>query len=780
MESSKEGLCLDEAGEMIGQSPGILGASVDNRTKSLTLDFNPFAISKSELENVARAVVPQLQGNFKKCSLRLEGRACEACALKLESRAEKIPGIRRARATFIGGTMSVTYDQTALPADQVLQEVKKIGANVEAYQPSDFQASESPHTLFGWVKFWLIEKLETVFTGLTLFFILSAVISGKLGLSGQVENSLYFLAYFTGAFFGIQAIWQSVRQWTINVDLLMLLAAIGAACVNHAFEGASLLFLFSLSNVLQSYAIERTRKAIQALMQLRPENALVRRNGETVTLPIDDLVVGDRVVVRPGERVPLDGVVVEGQSSLDEASLTGESIPVSKKSGDSVFAGTINQTGALEVQVTKLAKDSTIARLIQLVEEAQSEKAKTQRWLDQAEQFYAIGVIVFTLSLIVYPLFFIQGAKFAEVFYRAMTVMVVASPCALIISTPATILSAIGGAARRGVLFKGGAHLEKTAGVRVVVLDKTGTITEGKACVTDLFATDMEQTLQWASAVEAKSEHPLAQAIVMECKRRQLAILECSDFQSVSGQGASAVVDGLRIAVGNERYFENYTPCDFEEARLKMLDFQENGKTAVIVARIEGTIATALGVIAIADVLRADAVSAIAELKKIGIKRVIMLTGDNRHVAEAVAKQAGIDEFYAELLPEDKMRIIKAIKEDDAVAMVGDGVNDAPALAAATVGIAMGAAGTDVAMETADVVLMSNNLHNVAFAIGLSRHAKRVVFQNLAFALGVIVLLIASALGLHLPLTLGVLGHEGSTVLVCLNGLRLLVYRPKL
>jgi Cd2+/Zn2+-exporting ATPase len=595
-------------------------------------------------------------------------------------------------------------------------------------------------------------------------------------------NLLYLLAYFTGAFFGIQAIWQSLRQLTINVDLLMLLAAIGAACVDHAFEGATLLFLFSLSNVLQGYAIERTRKAINALMQLRPENALVRRNGGTVALPIDDLVIGDVVVVRPGERVPLDGIVTEGQSSLDEASLTGESIPVSKKTGDTVFAGTINQTGAIEVRVKKLAKDSTIARLIQMVEEAQSEKAKTQRWLDRAEQYYAIGVITFTLLLILLPMLFSPGAKFPEVFYRAMTVMVVASPCALIISTPATILSAIGGAARRGVLFKGGAHLEKTAGVRVVVVDKTGTITEGRARVTDVFAPDEEaRTLQLAAAVEAKSEHPLAQAIVTECKRRELRVPECSDFQSVSGQGASALVDGVRLAVGNERYFEDYNQADFEISRRRMIEFQETGKTAVMVARIDEqeSRATCLGVVAIADVLREDAAAAVRELKKIGIKRVVMLTGDNRHVAEAIAKQAGIEEFYAELRPEDKMRIIKTIKENDAVAMVGDGVNDAPALASATVGIAMGAAGTDVAMETADVVLMSNNLHNVAFAIGLSRHAKRVVFQNLAFALAVIVLLVASALGLHLPLTLGVVGHEGSTVLVCLNGLRLLVFRPK-
>lgn len=425
-QNPEEGFCLDKAGEILGQSAGILGAEADNRGKTLTLNYNPAAISDEDVEKIALSVVPKLQGDFQKCSMRLEGRACEACALKIESRAEKIPGIRKARATFIGGTMSVIYDQSTLPADQVLHEVKKIGAQVQAYKLSDYIAAEPEGSLLGLVKFWLTEKLEIVFTGLTLSFILAALIGGRLGLTTQAVDSLYLMAYFTGAFFGIQAIWQSLRQLTINVDLLMLLAAIGAACVHHAFEGATLLFLFSLSNVLQGYAIERTRKAINALMQLRPENALVRRNGATVTLPIDDLQIGDVLVVRPGERVPLDGTVIEGQSSLDEASLTGESMPVAKKAGDIVFAGTINQTGAIEVRVKKLAKDSTIARLIQLVEEAQSEKAKTQRWLDRAEQYYAIGVIGFTLSLIVLPMLFSHDAKFGDVFYRAMTVMVVA------------------------------------------------------------------------------------------------------------------------------------------------------------------------------------------------------------------------------------------------------------------------------------------------------------------------------------------------------------------
>jgi len=777
----KEGFCLGEADRIIGGQRGIVGAEVDHKDKAVTLEYNPEDISEEEVAMVATRVVPQMHGNFHKCTLRLTGRACEACALKIESNAEKIPGVRRARATFIGGTMSLTFDEDTLPAERVLIEVRKIGAPVEPHKLSDYLDEEPDRTIIGMIKFWLTKRLEIIFTGLTLGFILAAWIGGRLGLASPMETGLYLSAYFTGCFFGIQAIWQSLRRLTINVDLLMLLAAVGAACVQHAFEGATLLFLFSLSNVLQSYAIERTRKAIHSLMQLRPENAMVRRDGQAHTLPIDELKVGDIVIVRPGERVPLDGTVIEGQSAIDESSLTGESIPVAKKTGDTVFAGTINQTGGIEVRVTKLAKDSTIARLIQMVEEAQTEKAKTQRWLDYAEQYYAIGVILFTLSLIGLPMLFSHDANFTDVFYRAMTVMVVASPCALIISTPATILSAIGGAAWRGVLFKGGAHLEKTAGVTVVVLDKTGTITEGRARVTDIFGPDEPGVIQLAAAVEAKSEHPLAHAIVAECKRRQLPVPECTGFQSVSRQGAGALVENRFIAVGNERFFDDYDHVDFDVFRRKMLEFQEQGKTAVLIAQIEkeGRAARPLGVIAIADVLREDAASAIRELKSIGVKRVVMLTGDNRHVAGAIARQAGIDEYYAELRPEDKMRIIKSIREHDSVAMIGDGVNDAPALAAATVGIAMGAAGTDVAMETADVVLMSNNLHNVAFAIGLSRQARRVVFQNLAFALTVIILLIASALGLHLKLTFGVIGHEGSTVLVCLNGLRLLAFRPR-
>jgi Cd2+/Zn2+-exporting ATPase len=402
-------------------------------------------------------------------------------------------------------------------------------------------------------------------------------------------------------------------------------------------------------------------------------------------------------------------------------------------------------------------------------------------------------VILFTIGLIIVPILFFKE-PFEAAFYRAMTVMVVASPCALIISTPASILSAIGGAARRGVLFKGGVHLERTATVKVVALDKTGTLTEGKPRVTDVIvggravnfrsAADAAalELLQLAASVEAKSEHPLGQAIVAEARRRALPHGECAGFQSISGKGASGLVGGRRIAVGNARYFAAQEVSIPEGFSRQVAGLQDEGKTSVVVAEIseeDGTV-DLLGAIAIADVLRTDAEAVVRRLKANGVERVVMLTGDNERVARAIAKQAGVDEFHADLLPEDKVRVIKNLKDEiGPVAMVGDGVNDAPALATATVGIAMGAAGTDVAMETADVVLMSDNLQNIVFALAVSKHARRVIYQNLSFALAVIIVLVISALGFDLMLPVGVVGHEGSTVLVCLNGLRLLSFKPE-
>ena len=643
-------------------------------------------------------------------------------------------------------------------------------------------------------------RAQAICVGITFAAMFAGLLTSQTQLPAWLPSLFYLIAYVAGGIFGVQASVESLRQRRVDVDLLMVLAALGAAVLGAPFEGAMLLFLFSLSNLLQDYALGRTRSAIQALMKLRPDQALLKVGQDAILRPIESLRIGDHILVRPGERVPLDGVVVEGESTVDESTLTGESMPVAKKAGAPVFAGTINQSGSLEVRVTKLAHESTIARLIKLVEEAQSEKAPTERFLDKFEQIYAMGVIGLTLLLAgMPPLLF--GVPFADAAYRAITVMVVASPCALVISTPAAILSAIANGARRGILFKGGAHLEEAARLEVIAFDKTGTLTMGKPAVTDVtiipltafaYATasravrrDQENILlALAAAVESKSEHPLARAIVETARHRGLTIPSATNFASTPGQGVRAHVvfmGGMDIAVGSLRYFDGVRLHGLERAMCEMERLQYEGKTAVLVAKLRAnTSAVVLGVIAVADVLRPSAPQVVERLHRLGIRRVVMLTGDNERVARAVARQAGVDEFHADLLPQDKVAIIKRLRTADGrpchVAMVGDGVNDAPALASASLGIAMGAAGTDVALETADVVLMSDDLRQIAYAIALSRQTRRVVIQNLIFAITVIAVLVAVALGLQLPLPLGVVGHEGSTVIVVLNGLRLLLF----
>jgi Zn2+/Cd2+-exporting ATPase len=597
-----------------------------------------------------------------------------------------------------------------------------------------------------------LQQVEVVFTIITFVAMMGGLVAEWLDAPRAVSTALYAIAYFTGGSFGLAAGLQSLRERTIDVDLLMVLAAIGAALVGAPFEGAMLLFLFSLSNVLQTYALDRTRNAIRALMALRPAEATVRRDGEMVTLPIEEVLVGDLMIVKPGERLALDGRVVEGRSSLDQAAITGESIPVAKEPGDKVLAGSINQRGGLEVAVTRLAQDTTLAKLIKMVEEAQGQKAQTQRFIEKAEQYYAMGVIVMTAVAIVLPLFLLNE-PFNETFYRAMTLMVAASPCAIVISTPATVLSAIGNGARRGVLFKGGVYVERAADIKVLAFDKTGTLTEGKPRVTDVFICgncwtgDENDLLRLVASVESKSEHPLAQAIVVAAQERGLVLSEVTDFRSETGLGVLAAVEGRQVAVGNLRYFANWELDGLETAVDALDRFQDEGKTTVLVADVtqNGRRAHILGVLAIADMLRPNVAQTIGRIKAAGVQRIVMLTGDNAQVAAAIARQSGVDAYYAELLPQDKMRLLHELAATyGPVAMVGDGVNDAPALAAADIGIAMGAAGTDVALETADIVLMSDDLGKIPYVIGLSRQTRKTLVQNLVFAIGVIVVLVGA------------------------------------
>jgi Zn2+/Cd2+-exporting ATPase len=628
-------------------------------------------------------------------------------------------------------------------------------------------------------------------------FVVITLITMSLGWLGEWQGwpqelvwGIYAIAYFTGMYDGILSSWAALRQRQIEIDLLMVLAALGALVVGQPFEGLMLLFLFSLSNVLQDYALGRTKSAIEALMKLRPDTAVVERNGELHTLPLEAIQIGEKVHLKPGERLPLDGRICQGQSNLDQSTLTGESLPVSKKEGDDVFAGTINLNGHLIIQVTKRASESTLARMIQLVEEAQEEKAKTQTFIERAEQYYAIGVIVATGLLILIPPALFGMAPDAA-FYQAITVMVAASPCALVISVPATVLSAIGNGAQRGVLFKGGAAVEIAATTKVVALDKTGTLTVNKPQVTELvlLAEGMSEgeLLALAGAVEQKSEHPLAQAIVQKAQGQGVVLPEIQGFDSTAGLGVTAVVDVMgeearTVRIGNPRFFGQEV-AGYDEAMVQAERLQRGGNTAVLVAANSPNQPEQyqfLGIIAIADVVRSNAAAMVQNLRQAGIEHVIMLTGDHHLVAQAIAQQVGIKTFYADLMPEDKLRLVKELTEKyGAVAMVGDGVNDAPALATAQLGIAMGAAGSDVALESADIVLMGDDLSHLPYIFNLSRKTRQTLAINLTFALSMIVLMIGGIFLFSLPLPLAVLGHEGGTVLVSLNGLRLLGYKDK-
>ncbi|MCB8989184.1 MAG: cadmium-translocating P-type ATPase [Ardenticatenaceae bacterium] len=760
----------------------------------VTFDYNPAKISDVDVAAVAQRLAPTLHQRWHTCTMRLEkhgGRACESCALALERDLQQLPGVQRATASYRGGVLSVTYDGAMISPQEIGQHVRELGLPVlpsacdvmeGAEEAKEETAVSGPAAIWQWLE---AHHVEAIFTAITFVTMIGGLVAETLEAPTWAINTLYIIAYLTGGTFGLKAGLESLLSRTIDVDLLMILAAVGAAIVGEPFEGVMLLFLFSLSNVLQDFALGRTRRAITALMELRPAQANVKRGDRVVTLPIERINVGDRIIVKPGERIALDGVVVNGESSIDQSSITGESMPVSKQPGDTVFAGTINKNGSLEIGVTKLAKDSTIARLIKLVEEAQSEKAETQRFIDTAEQYYAMGVIILTALAVAIPTLFF-GEAFSPAFYRAMTIMVAASPCALVISTPATVLSAIGNGARRGILFKGGVYVENAATVRVVAFDKTGTLTVGKPDVTDVIVLDEQRVdsedalLALAAAAESRSEHALAQATVAAAQERDLELAETFAFQAATGKGVQAQVGEHQVRIGNLRYFEELAAEGLETAVAVVTRLQNEGKTSVVVAQMEGDTAYLVGVIAFADVLRPDAAKVIRDLRARGIEHVVMLTGDNKQVAQRIAAAAGVDTVFADLLPEDKVAAIKEVAEKyGPVAMVGDGVNDAPALATANIGIAMGAAGTDVALETADVVLMSDNLQNLPYMIGLSHATRRTLFVNLGFALFMILLMLATILISNLPLPLAVIGHEGGTVLVSLNGLRLLAYRER-
>lgn len=624
--------------------------------------------------------------------------------------------------------------------------------------------------------------IRVVFVAASLLFLVLAWITGP---DHRLSDVFYLLSYGFGGWFGLLSALRSLAAKDIDIDLLMILAALGAAWIGAPAEGALLLFLFSLSNVLQEYAIGRTHRAIESLAKLKPASARKLANGsEPINCPLEEIHVGDQIRVLPGDLIPLDGSVVSGDSSVDESSVTGESIPVNKTTGAKVFAGSLNKNGSLTVQVERESADSTLARMISLVEHAREQKAQTQRMLEDFEKHYAAGVIVFTLLLIaVIPKLY--GVSFNEGFYRAITVMVVASPCALIISTPASILSAIARGARCGILFKGGIPLERGARIRAIAFDKTGTLTQGRVKLQQIVTYHPDRSeadiLGLAASIESHSEHPLAKAIVQEAHARGLSLPALDSFESTPGRGVTAKLDGRKHWVGRSSWLREIGVSIETDKSDELRSLQDEGFTAIGVAEStpDGT-TRLLAWIALSDSVRPDAADTLRQLRQSGIHEITMLTGDNQRVARRIASELGIDTWHAALLPEDKVQLIRDLSKRSDIAMVGDGTNDAPALASANLGIAMGAAGSDVALESADIVLMASDLNKLPLALNICRATRRIVLQNLSFALGIIAIMVVLTLalpiwGIEVPLPIGVVAHEGGTVLVCLNGLRLLV-----
>ncbi len=607
----------------------------------------------------------------------------------------------------------------------------------------------------------------------SLFFL-----SGQaaIALSGSpfLPRALFLLSILSGGWqVGVKA-FKAVRNLSLDINFLMAAAVVGAVAIGEYVEGAAVMLLFAFSLLLESMSIERTRHAIHSLMKLSPLAAVIKRGTIERLVPVEEVKIDNIVVLRPGERVPLDGEVVSGFSTVDESAITGESAPVVKKAGDQVYAGSLNQRGTLDIRVTKPASDSTIARIVQLIEEAESQRAPSQTFVEQFARVYTPTVFGLAVCLAVVPPLAFQE-PFGEWLYRALVLLVIACPCALVISTPVTIVSALTNAARNGLLIKGGKHLERLAKLDAVAFDKTGTLTEGHVAVVDVISFDSltaGEITRIAAAVELRSEHHLAGALLRYAEEHQISLddIAIDQFESIPGKGVRATVNGKIFALGNHQFAEELKVCS-PRVEQSLAELEAKGQTAIILADDRH----ALGIISVADRIRTESPSAIASLRKLGVQESILLTGDNRGTAQHVAEQLGFDKVEAELLPENKLALIRSLKSRHrTVSMIGDGVNDAPALAMADVGIAMGGVGSDTTLETADIVLMSDDLSKVPYGISLARRTLRVIKQNITLALLVKTFFITfGILGLS-SLWLAILADDGVTLVVVINAMRLL------
>lgn len=616
-------------------------------------------------------------------------------------------------------------------------------------------------------------RVNIILTALTLVGLVVGVYFQLTGANSLFVALAFLVAFLAGGIPAAKGAFENLLEKKLDIDLLMVLAALAAAAVGEARDGAILLFLFSLAGTLEEYAMGNTKRAVVALMKLRPDEAnLEGADGQITRVAVESLEVGQTVVVKPGEKIPVDGIILSGSSAIDQSSMTGESVPVDKEVGEDVFAGTVNGQGVLKVQVAKLASHSTLAQMITLVTEAQSKRSPSERFSDWFGERYTILVLVGSSAALIG--FILFGIPYSEAFYKAATLLVVASPCAIVISVPAAILSALAASARRGMLFKGGAALETFAGIDIVAFDKTGTLTEGKMQVKKVvpIGVSEHQLMQLAASLESHSEHPLAKSILTHAATFGIYPTATSAVEAVPGKGIVATIDGHKYFAGNRKMLAESGIAIDHKTEEALAALEQEGRTAIIIGS-----ESVLGVIGIADTIRASAKETIAKLRKTGVKRIVMLTGDHTTVAHAVGREIGIlpEDIYAELMPTDKVAMVEKLRADGKVSFVGDGVNDAAALATSHVGVAMGTAGSDVALEAADVALLSDDLGALMRARTLSIQANRIIKQNLTFALGILVVMVLLTIFTDkLSLPLGVIGHEGGTLLVVLNGLRML------
>ena len=765
--------CALKIEKAVRQLPGVSQAQVDFLQTTLKLEvdeaqFNPVALEKT-IKKLGYSLAKAPAASSTSLRLIVEGLDCAEEINLIKKTLAHQPGIKELKFFLVTREVEVYFDPEKIQEKEIIARINKLGLKAEPVQEREDGGRKKAEDIGNRNRRLLV--LTAIAGALTLL----GIFLSWLGIKEEISLAIYLLAILTGGTHIARKGLAAARHLSLDMNFLMTIAVIGAAFIGEWVEAAVVVFLFSLAQLLENYSLDRARRAIRSLMDLAPKKALVRRNGQEIEVDVATIQLGEQVIVRPGEKIPLDGVVRNGRSEVNQAPITGESMPVLKQPGDKVFAGSINQRGSLEIQVTHLSGDTTLDRIIHLVEEAQSQKAPSQSFVEKFARWYTPLVVLSAVLVAVIPVA-VLGYSFDEWLYRALVLLVIACPCALVISTPVTIVAGLTKSANLGILIKGGVHLENSGKWQTIVFDKTGTLTKGKPEVIDIVPLEnmsQEEILRLAATVESRSEHHLARAIIEKAEEWRLSVEEPSDFQSLTGRGAQARINGHLYFIGNHRLFEEKKLCTPELD--KLMDKLESANYSLVII---GDETKALGVIIIADALRPEASRSLRELRALGVKKLMMLTGDNRKTAEVLARQLEMDDFAAELLPEDKIEAIRSlIAQGEKVAMVGDGVNDAPALAMATTGIAMGTAGTDAALETADIALMKDNLLGLPLVVQLGKKTLKIIKQNITLALLIKFIFFALTIPGLATLWMAVFADMGASFIVIFNGLRLLRFK---